>query len=132
MDLLLESRWGPIPRQWAEEGETVFRRREADLLEELAAGGGAKVVSTGGGVVLSPTSVETMRTSGTVVWLRADPSTLRTRLTGGSERPPLAGRNLEALSEERKSLYESSADRVVDTDALTVTEVVEEVIAAWK
>ena len=132
MDRVLEDRWGPIPRQWEEDGEVVFRQREAELVQQLAGDGRSKVVSTGGGVVLSQTSVDAMRASGTVVWLRATPETMRRRLSGGPQRPPLATRGVEELEEERRDLYRASADVIIDTDMLAVEEVVTEVVATWK
>jgi len=132
MDRILEARWGPVSRQWEEDGEVVFRQREADLVHELARDEPQTIVSTGGGVVLSPKSVETMRASGKVVWLRANPATVRQRLSGGPYRPPLATRRVEDLDEERSDLYRASADVVIDTDELPVEEVVARVVASWK
>ncbi|MFZ0493282.1 MAG: shikimate kinase [Acidimicrobiia bacterium] len=132
MDLVLEARWGPLPRQWKEVGEDVFRQREADLVQELALGDRRMIVSTGGGVVLSQASVEAMRASGTVVWLRAVPATVRQRLSGGPHRPPLATRRVEDLDEERKDLYRDSADIIIDTDELPIEEVASKVVAVWK
>jgi len=132
MDRILETRWGAIPQQWARDGEATFRRREADLVRELAEGDSRRIVSTGGGVVLSPASVETMRASGTIVWLRATPATVRQRLSGGPNRPPLASQSVEDLDEARNDLYQASADLVVDTDDLAVETVVDKVVAAWR
>ena len=132
MDRILEDRWAPIARQWSEDGEAVFRRREAELVQQLADDGRSKIVSTGGGAVLSQTSVEAMRASGTVIWLRATPETMRQRLSGGPQRPPLATRAVEELEEERREIYRASADVIIDTDTLAVDQVVEEVVTTWK
>lgn len=132
MDRVLEARWGAISQQWEDGGEGGFRRREAELVLELASKGDEKlVISTGGGAVLSSTSVALMQDSGMVVWLRARPETLRMRISEGSERPLLAERQIDQILDDRLQTYASSADLVIDTDDLDVRDVVERVVSAW-
>lgn len=105
-------------------GWPAFRREERLLLTELAARE-AWVVSTGGGVVLDPANIAELRRSGRVVWLRASPETLLTRLQADplqrTQRPAL--RPGQALCdevrqtlEERAALYRRAMHVCVDTD----------------
>jgi shikimate kinase len=131
MDEELERRWGPIERQWRDEGEATFRRREEAMVERLARSPGDVVVATGGGVVLSADSVDTMRASGTVVWLRTSRQTLESRLQRSALRPILRSSSLETIHDQRADLYSSAAHAIVDTDEKTVEQVVEEVESIW-
>ena len=60
-DVLIEERAGrSIPRIFAEGGEPAFRRLEAEVIAQVAAGDG-RVVATGGGVVLSSANMACLR-----------------------------------------------------------------------
>jgi len=132
MDALHEQRWGSIASQWASVGESGFRDREARLVADVATGSIAAVVATGGGTVTSASAVELMRTSGTVVWLKAATDTLAARLVGAPQRPILEKRALQEVLRERHDLYGGAAHHIVETDDLSAEQVVEEVIAAWR
>ena len=70
--------------------------------------------------------------SGTVVWLRAEPEVLARRVGTGAGRPLSDGdpaSALAALDEVRRPLYESVASVVVDVDACTPDEAVEQILA---
>src|SRR5690606_7251568 len=70
-DRVLVERTGvPVATIFEIEGEEGFRRRESAVLAELAAGQGM-VIATGGGAVLAEANRETMRSHGTVIYLRA-------------------------------------------------------------
>lgn len=131
-DALVERLIGrSIEEVWAEEGEEAFRRLESICITQLAEMEG--VVSTGGGAVLDPQNVETMRSSGPVVWLRATVETLTLRLGAGRHRPLLAdgdiGQRLVHLVSEREPVYRQAASAAVDTDHLTTEAVVRAVEA---
>jgi shikimate kinase len=131
MDELMERRWGPIPEQWSRYGEPTFRRREALLVTEIVASGRSAVIATGGGTVTDPASVQAMRSSGTVIWLRATAHTLADRVQG-HPRPILDEQPLELIESRRATAYASAADDTVETDGKRIADVVEEVVAAWK
>jgi shikimate kinase len=67
-----------------------------------------------------------------VVWLRARPETLVDRVGDGVGRPLLEGRNalgvLRDLADDRDPAYERAANVAVDTDGLTVGQVVDAVL----
>src|SRR5947209_4610618 len=80
-DVELEERLGrPIASIFAEEGEPVFRDREARVLVDLATAHPDAILATGGGVVLRAENRATLRSFGFVVWLWADPAEARARL----------------------------------------------------
>lgn len=134
-DLMVEEQTGrTIPEIWEEEGEESFRIREAAAVAE-AARHDLAIVATGGGVVLHVPSVEVMRSSGVVVWLDAEATTLAARIGFGPGRPLLdAADRVERLAElaagRRPEFAAASHHRVV-TDDRTVTEVVDELEALW-
>jgi shikimate kinase len=116
-------------------GEERFRDLEEAQIEKLAPDKSA-VVATGGGAVLRGGNRSMMRESGLVVWLRADPLVLSTRIGSVGGRPLLADTQvldrLSELAEERTPLYGAAAHLVVDTDDKRLGEVVEEVVSLWK
>src|SRR5262249_7558447 len=88
-----------------------FRRRESELLRELAQLD-RHVIATGGGVVMQKTNRDVLRTNGWVVWLDADTDTLWNRIqadsTTAERRPALTvgGREeVEQLRQQREPLY---------------------------
>lgn len=116
-------------------GEAEFRSRERAAIERVSAFSDA-VVATGGGAVIDSENRRLMRTSGKVVCLRADVTTILDRVGGGDDRPLLAGaRNPEEraarvreLLDRRRSAYED-ADFAVDTSARTVAAIADEIAA---
>ncbi len=121
-----------VPEIFAEDGEATFREVESGVLSTALAGAQPVVVSAAGGVVLSPANRARMAGSGTVVWLRADPSVLARRVGAGEGRPLLDDDPpgvLAALAAERRDLYASVASVTVDVDDLTPDQVVDRIFA---
>ena len=134
LDALIAERSGlSIPAIFAREGEEGFRRREKELLRAVA-GRPRQVLATGGGIVLDPANVETLRATGLVVWLHASLSAIVARVGRGEGRPLLKGGDLEttaaALLAAREEIYRRAADFAVDTTDLPPAEVARRV-AAW-
>lgn len=135
-DRIVEQRTGEsVTSLWSASGEEAFRDVERTVVEELA--GEEGIVATGGGVVLDAVNRQVLVDSGTVVWLRAEPSTLAARVAMTSDRPLLAGSEdrvgvLETKLRERLDLYESVADYRIETDDLSPAEVAGEIEALWK
>lgn len=98
------------------EGEAGFRKREAQVIADLAQTRGL-VVATGGGAVLDPQNRSAMRESGLVVYLEAAPKLLYERTRHDRNRPllrvvdPLA--KLTELHAVRDPLYRETAHVVV-------------------
>ncbi len=125
-----------IAEIWTRSGESGFRALEKQIVVEAASHAGV-IVATGGGAPIDSDSRALIDSVGTTVWLRATPEILGSRLGGGSERPLLdSGSSLiQVLSElvdARQEVYASVADHVIETDRLTVDEVVDELEQIWK
>ena len=132
-DLVVSRSGQSIPALFAE-GEASFRAFESEVITDVA-GGEPCIVATGGGAVMDEGSRSVMRKSGTVVWLSAPPEILAARVGDGEGRPLLAEGEataaLETLAAERALAYAAAAHVVVQTGGREVTDVVEEVVAAW-
>ena len=120
-------------------GWEEFRRREKDLVERYRHRRG-QVLATGGGVVLDPENVRALRENGCIIWLTADPATIRTRLDADRPRdafrPSLTGGDpvnevLEVLK-FREPLYRAAAQVIIDTTKESIPQVVQEILAALK
>jgi shikimate kinase len=100
------------------EGETGFRKREAEVLEHLTALDDI-VLATGGGAVLDPRNREHLKNRGFVIYLHALPSVLWQRTRTDKSRPLLQDgdprERLEALYATRDPLYREVADLVIET-----------------
>lgn len=132
-DLLLERQTGrSIPEIFEQDGETEFRRLETIALEELAKGDN-RVISTGGGIVLSKANRTEMTANGYVVCLEARAETIYVRLLldgGKVDRPLLRGddqfERIQNMKAQRAPFY-AEADWTVHTDFLSPAEVAAEI-----
>lgn len=134
-DRIVEDTTGlAIEHLFAKEGESGFRQREREAVLTAASQAGA-VVATGGGVVSSEENVALMKSSGTIVWLRASVDTLADRLESVNDRPLLTDsdrrKTLAEILDKRQELYAEAADFMIDTDFLAPTEAVILIEAMW-
>lgn len=115
-------------------GETHFRDLESQLVERIAANGGA-VVSCGGGAVLREQNRESMRKNGKIIYLSATPETIYEHVKYSTNRPLLNGNmNVEyitQLMEKRLPIYEAAADEIIVVDGKEKQQVVEEIKAVF-
>ena len=86
-DLMIEAECGSsVDEIFARQGELFFRELETQVLEKLASemAGGAthRIISTGGGVVISPRNRQLLKSLGNVLFLTAPVQVLATRLSG--------------------------------------------------
>lgn len=132
MDERLVASFGRDIDQWvAAEGWESFRQAESDLLAELAHGQGL-VVATGGGVILNAHNRRLLKTHFHVIWLKASLETTCLRLLSDPNtvrnRPALTAlplrQEIEQILAARTSLYEETADIVLDTDTAPPAELV--------
>ncbi len=101
-----------------------MRRLESEVLREALASPVPAVVAAAAGVVMEETTRRRLREA-FVAWLQARPETLAARVTAEGARPLLGEDPLAVLREmeqQRRYLYESVADIVVDVDGLTAGE----------
>ncbi|RMH60341.1 MAG: shikimate kinase [Zetaproteobacteria bacterium] len=119
-----------IPEIFAARGEQGFRAIESAALQAVL--GRRCVLATGGGIVLQARNRALLRAHPPVIWLRAHPAVLATRIAGDANRPLIAGGDalarLTELAAERDPLYAQCADLVVDVDALDVRQVVRRIL----
>ena len=130
MDALLEERLGmPIARFFEVEGEAAFRQLEEEVLAELLKTD--KVISTGGGIVISPRNRVLLKENSDNVYLKADFVTLYQRISAdkGNQRPLFLKNSKEGLAaifNERQAWYEEVASKVIDVSKLSPEEIIEE------
>ncbi|MGZ5648692.1 MAG: shikimate kinase [Usitatibacter sp.] len=133
-DRILVERTGvPVATIFEIEGEPGFRRRESMALAEIAQRNDC-VVATGGGIVLASGNRETMRASGTVIYLRARLESLWERTRHDTTRPLLSTPDprgtLQRLLQEREPLYREAAHLGVETGSQSASSLLGRVAAA--
>ena len=130
MDALLEDRLGmPIARFFEEKGEAAFRQLEEEVLADLLKTD--KVISTGGGIVISPRNRALLKQNSDNIYLKADFEILYQRISADKDNQrPLFLKNskeeLLAIFKERQAWYEEVASQVVDVSSLNPDEIIEE------
>lgn len=101
-----------IPEIFAERGEAGFRKLEREVIAGLSGEQGI-ILATGGGAVLDPANVDSLRANGRLFFLDR-PLEL---LTATQDRPLASDKEaMERRYRERYSLYVSSADVTVPGD----------------
>ena len=130
MDALIEERLGmSIADFFAEKGEEAFRQVESEVLADLLKTD--RVVSTGGGVVISQRNRDLLKTNPDNIYLKADFETLYQRIAADkdNQRPLFLNNSKEELAaifKERQAWYEEVASRVLDVTKLSPEEITEE------
>ena len=130
MDALLEDRLGmPIAHFFEEKGEAVFRQLEEEVLADLLKTD--KVISTGGGIVISPRNRALLKQNSDNIYLKADFEILYQRISADKDNQrPLFLKNskeeLLAIFNERQAWYQEVASKVIDVSKLNPDEIIEE------
>ena len=130
MDALIEKRLGmSIAEFFAEKGEVAFRQVESEVLADLLKTD--RVVSTGGGVVVSSRNRDLLKQNPDNIYLKADFETLYQRISADkdNQRPLFLNKSKEELRDifqERQAWYEEVASRVLDVTKLSPEEIIEE------
>ncbi len=134
--LVVEQAGQEIATVVATNGWEHFRRLEQACLLDVAQQH-HQVVATGGGIVLDAHNVQTMKASGVVVWLTADPDIIRQRMRtdihSENQRPALTGDSaideIERVMEERRPLYQAASDMAIDTGLASPRALVHDLLA---
>jgi 3-dehydroquinate synthase len=131
LDTLIAAEEGmPISQLFTTRGEKSFRALETRMVERVAGRTGC-VVATGGGTIVNPRNLETLKRSGVVVALTADPDTILARIGPTEDRPMLWGgdkrERVRLLLEQRAEAY-AKADLIVDASARTIDHVVNHIL----
>jgi shikimate kinase len=121
---------GAIAEFFEKSGEVLFRELEEGyvanaLTQDI-------VVATGGGAVLS-SKTRTLLNEAFVVYLATDGRHMASRLSGGG-RPLLQNglKDWRRIYENRKPLYREVADLEIDTSALPLTGIIEEILKGFQ
>jgi len=131
-DQEIEARTGVgIPVIFEVEGEAGFRKREAQVLDDITAQTNC-VIATGGGVVTSPESRALLAQRGVTIYLAANLHDLWLRTRHDRNRPLLQvrdprGRIAELLT-LRDPLYRQVADIVIETGRPGAQRLVPEIV----
>ena len=131
----------PIADIFRHDGEGAFRELERESIKK-AFQQKQIVISIGGGAIVDPRNYELLAETGLIVCLEAKPETIYERLFREAAsnpetevRPLLAVSNplerIKQLKATRQSYY-ARADWTIHTDGLSIGEVAEEVIGAWR
>ena len=132
MDALLEERLGmSIARFFEEKGEVAFRQLEEEVLADLLKTD--KVISTGGGIVISPRNRALLKQNSDNIYLKASFEILYQRISADkdNQRPLFLKNSKEDLAmifKERQVWYEEVASQIVDVSNLNPDEIIEELI----
>ena len=109
---MITERYGAITDIFAEYGEAYFRDIESEIIRELAPLTG-KVISTGGGAVLSEKNVNALRLNGDIFFIDRSPE----YLIPTADRPLADEKEkIERLYNERINIYLDTADYIIDGD----------------
>ena len=101
-----------IPDIFSEDGETVFRDMESQLVRDIAIETGL-VIATGGGCVMRPENMERLRQNGCLFLLDRPIE----QLLPTADRPLSDSfEKLRALHHQRQKLYRDAADEVIPTE----------------
>ena len=131
----------PIAEIFRRDGESKFRELERETIRK-ACQQRQTSIAIGGGAIVDPQNYELLAKSGLIVCLEAKPETIYERLFREAVhspetevRPLLATDNplehIRQLKASRQPSY-AKADWAIHTDGLSVSEVAEEVIRAWR
>lgn len=132
LDWYIEERFRKrVPQIFAEEGEEAFRKKERNMLHEVAEFENV-VVSCGGGTPCFFDNIDYMNQAAEVIYLKASPETILSHLKiSKGKRPLLEGMSPEELQtfvtdqiKTREDFY-LRARHVVDVDVLDSAEKVE-------
>jgi shikimate kinase len=125
-----------IAEIFASEGESGFRDRETEVIQNLATHA-RTIVALGGGSVLRETNQNAI-SPGRVVWLQADPATIHQRVSSdqstAERRPNLTvGGGFDEIVhilQQREPIYKSCANVIIDTEAKVPEQIADEVMDA--
>ena len=112
---------------FVENGEEYFRKVEFETLQEVLQEASA-VISLGGGAPISqPAQDALMSSNSTIVFLDVALATAAPRVGFNRDRPLLLGHpraQWQALSDQRRPIYEKLATQSIKVDDMTVDEII--------
>jgi shikimate kinase len=133
---IVENSGMSIPQLVQSRGWPGFRDLESELARALAAEDHL-VIDTGGGIIERPENIEWLKSDALIVWLKASPEMIVSRIRSDTQRPALTeGKTFtEEVADvlaQRTAKYRSAAHVEIDTDALSVSKVVDHVVGVFR
>jgi shikimate kinase len=134
-DTVIEARAGKsIAQIFAEQGEAAFRELEHKIVKELAMRDGT-VISTGGGLVVNPENMASLKQHAYVVCLWAGAEAIYARVKSQNHRPLLQDSDplekIRSLLKERAPFYKQ-ADVLLNTEIRSPREVAQQVLHQFR
>src|SRR3989338_4230063 len=130
-DRLLEKSHGDIRKFIAENGWKLFRKFEAEVIQELNAE--SSIIDCGGGIVENIRNMQKLKENGIVFWLKTDNRTIISRLKNDSGRPPLTRhpfkKEIRLVLRRRNPLYKKFSDFEIDTGKKSADDIASEIIS---
>ena len=131
LDEIIEKKEGAsIKDVFEKKGEPYFRKLEKEIVKEASQKKGV-IISAGGGAVIDEENFKNLKNGGVIICLEASPDVILQRTRGLATRPLLnvadPKKKIGELLRARFPYYKKS-DHCIDTDKLTVEEVVEKII----
>lgn len=134
MDLEIENKFSiSISEFFKLYGESYFREKEVELLNELLKKDNI-IISTGGGIIESKKAIDILKVEKNVIWLNASNNTIINRLESELDnRPKLKDKEnielvVESLMSSRYKKYKDSSSIIIDVNDKNIEEVVGEIL----
>ena len=125
-DAYIEHKAGKkITQIFAEDGESVFRNWESQILEKLGKQSGL-IIATGGGCVTQNRNYPLLHQNGTVFWIGRNIEQLPT-----DGRPLSQATRLQDMFRVREPMYRAFADHYVDNNGC-VEKTVSKILSLWE
>ena len=137
MDVEIVKRVGMnIPEIVEKYGWLKFRNMETEVAMDLS-GQDNLVIDTGGGMIEWEGNIDMLRQNSRIFWLKASVNTIVLRIQADTQRPALIEgktftEEVAEVLERRIPKYKSAAQYDIDTDNLTVEQVVDHIIGMYK
>ena len=143
LDSVIEEREGrSIPEIFATEGEAAFRRMEAEAGLSRTDKKVTGILALGGGTVMTEECAKIVHEKTVCIYLKASVETLLEHLQGqAGGRPMLSSCHSEHIEESslrsrieelmvlRSATYENTAHTIIDTDGMTVEDIVKNIFS---
>lgn len=114
-------------------GESYFRKLESEVIDELYQRENL-IISTGGGIVLNNINIVRLKKRGIILLLESSIGNIVNNIIKSENTRPLLNTDrdiyikVEAMYNDRKNLYLSSADFIISVDGKSIDEIIYEVL----
>ncbi len=128
-DLLIQNKYKKSLSQIiSEEGLESFKNKENSVLRELKAEN--SVIATGGSAVYCKEGMENLKKNGKIIYLKLSPEIIEKRINNITTRGIAMeeGTTISQLYREREELYNMYADIIIESEGLTVEELVQVIV----